>query len=141
MKGEIMRTILAVALVAPLAAFANMARGMSQNIDITSEPPGAKVETSLGKGCEATPCKLEKVSREAKFTVTVSKPGYQTATQQVTHHTSAEGGAAVAASFAIPGGILWSLIDANFGASQDLTPNPVKVTLQPNGAPAAKPAG
>src|SRR5262249_28112103 len=136
-----MKAMLALMLVAPLAACATMARGMSQNIDITSEPPGAKVETSLGKGCEATPCTLEKVSREARFTITVSKPGFQTATQQITHHTSPEGAAAVAASFAIPGGILWSLIDANFGASQDLTPNPVKVTLQPEGAPAAKPAG
>lgn len=136
-----MKRILAVALMAPLAACATMARGMSQSIDITSEPPGAKVETSLGKGCEATPCTLEKVSREARFTVTLSKPGYQAATQQVTHQTSAQGAAAVAASFAIPGGILWSLIDANFGASQDLTPNPVKVTLQPEGAPAPRPAG
>ena len=135
-----MKAILAVMLMAPLAACATMARGMSQKIDIVSEPPGAKVETSLGKGCDATPCTLEKVSREAKFTITISKPGYRTATQDVTHHTSPEGAAAIAASFAIPGGILWSLIDANFGASQDLTPNPVKVTLEPAGAPAAKPA-
>lgn len=136
-----MKLLVVVALMAPLAACATMARGMSQNVDIASEPPGAKVETSLGKACEATPCTLEKVSREAKFTVTVSKPGYQTATTQVVHQTSAAGAAAVAASFAIPGGILWSLIDANFGASQDLTPNPVTVTLQPEGAPAAKPPG
>jgi hypothetical protein len=136
-----MKAILAAMLMAPLAACATMARGMSQNVDITSEPPGAKVETSLGKGCQATPCTLEKVSREARFTVTLSKPGYQTATQQVTHRTSPEGAAAVAASFAIPGGILWSLIDANFGASQDLNPNPVKVTLQPETAPRAVPAG
>lgn len=115
-----------------------MARGMTQSFEVASEPPGAKVETSLGKGCEATPCKLEKVSREAKFTVTVSKPGYETATSDVTHKTSAEGAAAVAASFAIPGGILWSLIDANFGASQDLQPNPLSVTLKPAGAATAK---
>jgi hypothetical protein len=133
-----MKAVLAAALMAPLAATtagcATMARGMTQNFEIASEPSGAKVETSLGKGCEATPCTLEKISREAKFSVTISKPGYRTVTEQVTHATSPQGAAAVAASFAIPGGILWSLIDANFGASQDLTPNPLSVTLSPEGA-------
>ena len=111
---------------------ATIARGMSQDFEVKTEPPGAKVETSLsGKSCEPTPCTIPKVSREAKFTVTISKPGYETVTAQVTHETSAAGGAAIAASFAIPGGILWSLIDMNFGASQDLKPNPLSVTLAP----------
>jgi hypothetical protein len=130
-----MRAVLMVRLLAvvgpALGGCATMARGMSQDFEVMTEPPGAKVETSLNKGCEPTPCKIAKVSREAKFTVTVSKPGYETVTQNITHETSAAGGAAVAASFAIPGGILWSLIDMNFGASQDLTPNPLNVTLQP----------
>ena len=130
-----MRSILVVgllALVAPaMGACATMARGMSQDFEVVTDPPGAKVETSLNKGCEPTPCKIAKVSREAKFAVTISKPGYETLTQNITHETSAAGGAAVAASFAIPGGILWSLIDMNFGASQDLKPNPLSVTLKP----------
>ena len=131
-----MRRVLAVgllALVAPaMGACATMARGMSQDFEVVTDPPGAKVETSLNKGCEPTPCKIAKVSREAKFTVTISKPGYETLTANITHETSAAGGAAVAASFAIPGGILWSLIDMNFGASQDLKPNPLNVTLKPS---------
>ncbi|HEV7690121.1 MAG TPA: PEGA domain-containing protein [Hyphomonadaceae bacterium] len=131
-----MRRMLAVgflALVASLASgCATMARGMSQDFEVVTEPPGAKVETSLNKGCEPTPCKIAKVSREAKFAVTIIKPGYETLTQNITHETSAAGGAAVAASFAIPGGVLWSLIDMNFGASQDLKPNPLNVTLKPS---------
>lgn len=130
-----MRSILVVgllALVAPaMGACATMARGMSQDFEVVTDPPGAKVETSLNKGCEPTPCKIAKVSREAKFAVTISKPGYETLTENINHETSAAGGAAVAASFAIPGGILWSLIDMNFGASQDLKPNPLSVTLKP----------
>ena len=130
-----MKTFAVIAvLLAPMLAAggcATMARGMSQDFEVVTEPPGAKVETSLKKGCEPTPCTIAKVSREAKFKVTITKPGYQTVTADVTHETSAAGGAAVAASFAIPGGILWSLIDMNFGASQDLKPNPLSVTLAP----------
>jgi hypothetical protein len=130
-----MKTLAMMAvLLAPMLAAggcATMARGMSQDFEVVTEPPGAKVDTSLKKGCEPTPCKITKVSREAKFKVTISKPGYETATMDVTHETSAAGGAAVAASFVVPGGILWSLIDMNFGASQDLTPNPMSVTLVP----------
>ena len=127
-----MRTMMLALAVLSSGGCATMARGMSQDFEVVTDPPGAKVETSLKKGCEPTPCKIAKVSREAKFTVTISKAGYETVTQQVTHETSAAGGAAVAASFAIPGGILWSLIDMNFGASQDLKPNPLNVTLKPS---------
>jgi hypothetical protein len=126
-----MKVIAIAALVILLAGCATMARGMTQSLEVVSEPPGASVATSNGLSCPATPCKLEKVSREAKFKVTLNKSGYRTATADITHETSAAGAAAVAASFAIPGGILWSLIDANFGASQDLTPNPVIVKLEP----------
>ena len=132
MMRAIVLTGLMLAVASATGGCATMARGMSQDFEVVTDPPGAKVETSLKKGCEPTPCKIAKVSREAKFTATISKPGYETVTENITHETSAAGGAAVAASFAIPGGILWSLIDMNFGASQDLAPNPLNVTLKPS---------
>ena len=128
-----LRAAAALMLSLAMAGCATLARGMHQNFDVQTEPPGAKITTSNGLGCPATPCTIEKVSREAKFTVTAQLDGYEPATAQVTHTTSAAGAAAVAASFAIPGGILWSLIDANFGASQDLSPNPLKLELKKAG--------
>jgi hypothetical protein len=130
-----MKRIAVAALVLALGSAggcASIARGLDQPFNIVTEPPGAKVETTLGaeKGCPATPCTIEKVSRNAKFDVTISKPGYQSVTQQVTHETSVEGAAAITASFIIPGGILWSLIDIYLGAGQDLKPNPLSVTLE-----------
>ena len=124
-----LRVALGVAIALASSGCATMARGMHQSFAVETNPPGAKITTSNGLSCPATPCTIEKVSREAKFTVTAQLDGYETATAPVSHSTSAAGAAAVAASFAIPGGILWSLIDANFGASQDLTPNPLKLDL------------
>jgi hypothetical protein len=78
--------------------------------------------------CSATPCAI-RMSRKAEFTATVTKPGYKTATVQVTHKTAAAGAAGVAGNVLV-GGIIGIGVDAVSGASQDLTPNPAFVTLE-----------
>ncbi|MES1156819.1 MAG: PEGA domain-containing protein [Alphaproteobacteria bacterium] len=126
-----MKAVVALALMAPLAACATLARHTTQNFTVESDPAGASVQTSNGLHCDATPCTFQHVKREAHFTVTVAHPGYVTQTANVTHTTSPAGAAAMAGTIALPGGLALSLIDANFGATQDLKPTDLKVTLAP----------
>lgn len=130
-----MKALAALALMAPLAACATLARHTTQDFRVESEPAGATVTTSNGLTCAPTPCTLHHAKREARFTVTVTADGYAPATQQVTHETSPAGAAAMAATIALPGGLALSLIDANFGATQDLKPDPLHIVLTRQGAP------
>lgn len=61
--------------------------------------------------------------------MTISKPGYRTTTHTVTHQTAGGGGAAMAGNVLV-GGIIGAAIDGNNGATQDLVPNPLHVTLE-----------
>ena len=55
---------------------------------------GAKVETTNGHQCPATPCAI-KMSRKSTFTATITKDGYKPATVQVSHTTANAGAAGV----------------------------------------------
>jgi hypothetical protein len=129
-----MKMILVAALLAPLAACATITRGTTQAFTVETEPGGAVVATSNGLHCPATPCTFARVPRESEFTVTITKPGYQTSTHTVTHETAGGGGAAMAGNVLV-GGLIGAAIDGNNGATQDLVPNPLRVVLTPD-APA-----
>mgnify|MGYP001207986908 FL=1 len=103
-----------------------------------SIPSGARVETSLGLTCAATPCTFPDVRRNSDFTVTIIKEGYQTWTGTVTHQT-AGGGAAGMAGNVLVGGLIGVAVDAGSGATQELVPNPLNVTLEPIVAPETAP--
>lgn len=113
-----------------LAGCATVTRGTTEAFVIETDPGGAKVTTSLGRSCEPTPCVIPKVSREADFTVMIEKEGYKTATYNVSHQTSGGGGAGMAGNIVL-GGVIGALVDANNGATQELVPNPLVVTLEP----------
>lgn len=125
----IAQAALALALVST-SACATITRGTTEAFMIETTPGGAKARTSLGTMCEPTPCVIPKVSREAEFTVTIEKEGYQTATYNVTHEMAGGGGAGMAGNVLL-GGVIGAAIDANSGATQRLVPNPLKVTLEP----------
>ena len=125
----IAQAVLALALVST-SACATITRGTTEAFMIETTPGGAKASTSLGTMCEPTPCVIPKVSREAEFTVTIEKEGYQTATYNVTHEMAGGGGAGMAGNVLL-GGVIGAAIDANSGATQRLVPNPLKVTLEP----------
>lgn len=123
--------ILGIATLASLMALAGCAtitRGSTQAFVVETVPSGAKVTTSIGPMCEATPCTFAKIERDSNFTVTVSKPGYRTTTHTVTHET-AGGGAAGMAGNVLLGGIIGGVVDANSGATQNLVPNPLRITM------------
>lgn len=125
-----MKKLLVVALIAPLAACATITRGTTQAFTVETEPGGAAVETSNGLFCPSTPCTFARVPRESEFTVTITKEGYVTTTHNVTHETAGSGAAGMAGNV-ILGGVIGAAIDGNNGATQDLVPNPLRVTLQP----------
>lgn len=118
----------AVAFVA-LGACATVTRGSEDAWVVNTEPSGAKVETTNGHQCPETPCAI-KMKRKSEFTATITKPGYKTATVQVSHKTANAGAAGVAGNVLL-GGVIGLGVDMYSGASQDLVPNPVTVKLEP----------
>lgn len=121
--------IAAVTPLVMLSGCATITRGSTQAFVVETSPSGAKVTTSLGQTCDATPCTFAKVERDSNFTVTISKPGYRTTTHTVTHQTAGSGAAGMAGNVLL-GGIIGGVVDANSGATQDLVPNPLRVTLE-----------
>lgn len=111
-----------------------MTRGTTQEFTIESSPPGALATTSNGFRCESTPCTL-RMPRKDGFSVTVTRQGYVEQTHTVTSSMSGGGGAALAGNL-IVGGIIGAGIDATSGALNDLSPNPLIVTLEPETKPA-----
>jgi hypothetical protein len=126
----------ALPLALVMGGCATITRGTEEAFTVETEPSGAHVSTTLGLTCDATPCTFPDVDRESEFQVTITKPGYRTWTGNVTH-TTAGGGAAGMAGNVLLGGIIGGVVDANSGATQELTPNPLRVTLEAEPAPVA----
>lgn len=113
---------------------ATITRGTSQKFNIESTPAQAEVTLSNGQQC-ITPCKL-KLKRKPGFTATVKKPGYKT--QTVTVDSKLGGGGIVAgAGNVILGGVVGGIVDGTNGSMNNLSPNPLQVTLVPEDVPAA----
>jgi hypothetical protein len=122
------RALALVGVALSLPACATITRGSSQEFTVTSEPPGARVSTSNGFQCDATPCTF-RMPRKDEFRATVSMDGYATQTHDIKSGISG-GGAAGLAGNVIFGGIVGGVVDASSGALNDLTPNPLAVTLR-----------
>jgi hypothetical protein len=116
-----------------LPACATITRGTSQKFNIETTPTAAEVSLSTGQQC-VSPCKL-KLKRKPGFTATVKKEGYQT--QTLTIDSKLGGGGAVAgAGNILIGGVIGGIVDGTNGSMNNLTPNPLKVTLVPVAAEA-----
>jgi len=127
-------------LVAALAALmlagcATVTRGLSDQVQINSDPPGATVQTSMSHQC-ATPCTLN-VQRKDEFNVVISKPGFEPQTVFVGTRVAGAGAAGFAGNVLV-GGVVGMGVDAASGATLEHFPNPVAVVLRPL---AAAPAG
>jgi hypothetical protein len=115
-----------------LPACATITRGTTQEFVIESSPPGARAATSNGFSCEATPCTF-RMPRKDAFTVTISREGFAEQTHSIESKMSGGGGAALAGNLLV-GGLIGAGVDATSGALNDLTPNPLVVTLETEGA-------
>ena len=127
--SQLARAAAVLCLGGSMTACATVTRGSEDAWVINSEPSGAKVETSNGYQCPATPCAI-KMKRKSEFTATLTKAGYKPATVQVSHKTAGSGAAGVAGNV-ILGGVIGLGVDMYTGASQDLVPNPVTLKLEP----------
>ena len=131
--------LLAVAaLVLPCIGCASITRGTTENISISSTPPGATAELSgldNPTSC-VTPCVVV-VKRSADITVTINKEGYEPQVIPLTKEIPGSGAAGFAGNVLV-GGLIGMGVDAATGAAQDHKPNPVIVTMNPV-APAPQP--
>lgn len=129
--------IVAVALIAAsVGACGSIARGTTERMAFTTEPPGAQMVTTKAYACPATPCSLE-IDRSDEFDVTFSKAGYQS--QVIPVRTKVVGnGAAGMAGNVLLGGVVGIGVDAYTGAAFDHFPNPVMATLVPDALPTAQ---
>jgi hypothetical protein len=120
-----------------LGSCATVTRGTDDAWSVSSRPSGARVETTNGFSCPATPCTL-RIPRKAMFVATVTKPGYRPATLIVTSKAARRAGAEKAGQ-ALVGGVIGSAVDARSGAALDLTPNPAFVELEAEADPPPAP--
>lgn len=116
----------AILCITTLSGCATMTRGTTEALVVESEPSGAKV--TLSNGMKGTTPTSFKVKRKKDLIITVSKPGYESATINVTPQIASAGGAGMAGNILF-GGIIGVAVDASSGAMNELKPNPVKVTL------------
>ena len=121
------RLLALAGLALATSACATMTRGSSQEFRVESTPVGARVETSNGFRCDATPCEF-KISRKNPFSVSVSLDGYVTQEHEIDSRVSSGGAAGMAGNLLI-GGVIGGVVDASSGAMNDLTPNPLIVRL------------
>lgn len=119
-------TLVGVALSLP--ACATITRGSTQEFTVQSTPPGARVSTSNGFQCDATPCTF-RMPRKDAFRATVSLDGYVAQEHEIGSGISG-GGAAGMAGNVIFGGVIGAVVDGTSGAMNDLTPNPLVVILR-----------
>lgn len=112
---------------ASLAGCATITRGTTTEFTVESTPPAAAVKTSTGFTCVSTPCTF-KMPRKEAFSVTVTKAGFKSSTTKVESKIAGKGAAGMAGNVLV-GGIIGIGVDAASGAMNDLTPNPLKVTL------------
>ncbi len=124
-----MKYVVVAALAVAVSGCATITRGTNQDFTVESTPSGATVATSNGFECPATPCTF-RMPRKDGFTVDLTLNGYLPARETVTSNMSS-GGAAGMAGNVLVGGIIGVGVDATSGALNDLSPNPLQVTLIP----------
>lgn len=126
-----MRTmVMVVALTAGavgVTGCATATRGTSQDWRVQSIPSGARVSTTNGYRCDATPCSF-RMPRRSQFVATLSLPGHQTVEASIDHRLS-NGGAGATAGNVLLGGFIGMGVDAASGANQDIRPNPLVVRM------------
>jgi hypothetical protein len=121
--GDFMKALFAAAAALSLGACATITRGTTEHVSFYSDPPGARVRTSLGHVCPTTPCTLE-ISRKSEFMAVFSLPGYHDTQVPVQTRVGAGGAAGLAGNVFI-GGLGGIIADASTGATLEHFPNPV----------------
>lgn len=129
--------ITALLLLALQTGCASITRGTKDTLVVESDPAGADVRLSSGESGK-TPTSF-RLPRKKDVDVSISRDGYEPLTVHVSSQISGHGAAGMAGNVLV-GGIIGAGVDAYSGATKDLRPNPIKVTLVPKKTePAATP--
>jgi len=115
-----------VAILSLLSGCATITRGSTQSWSVETDPVGADITLSSGEACKS-PCTLKK-KRKHPFTVDICKNGHERVTTTIDSSVKGAGAAGLAGNVLV-GGVIGIGVDAATGASKDLTPNPLVVTL------------
>lgn len=129
-KNIVKSLVMATALVA-LSACATVTRGTKESFYVLSDPDGAEVALSIGPKCVA-PCAI-KLKRNKEFDASYSLAGYKPTTVHVATGVRG-GGVGATAGNIIAGGLIGVVVDGTNGSMNDLSPNPLKVKLAPEGS-------
>lgn len=117
-----------VALAATsLSGCATVVHGTKEKLKLSSSPEGAKATITNGESC-TTPCKI-KVKRKNDMRVDFVLEGHKPTYVLVQSKLSG-----AAAGNILLGGIIGGVVDGTNGASNHLSPNPIKVTLPASGS-------
>lgn len=130
----------AIGIVALLnTGCATITRGTTEALIIETTPTGAEVALSTGIRCK-TPCSIE-LKRKNAVVVDITKDGYDPVRVNVLSQIAGAGAAGMAGNVVF-GGIIGAGVDAVSGATKQLKPNPVVVTLVPTSStsPAVTPS-
>lgn len=120
-------------LIGPLQGCATLARGTTETFVVEAFPTDALITTSFGGSCRQSPCAFPGLSREAEFTVRIERVGYQPQVHTIGHRFAGGAVPNMVSNGLLPvGGTIGILLDSNNGATQQLTPNPLRATLQPD---------
>ena len=122
------RIALLALVVGTLPGCATITRGSSEALVVESTPTGAEVRLSSGETCK-TPCTLKK-KRKHNFVVFINRDGFEPVEVAVISETAGAGAAGMAGNVLV-GGLIGVGVDAATGATKRLTPNPIRVTLNP----------
>ncbi len=131
MRG--MRELMLVAGVAGLVGCGTVANGVKQDVEVTSDPPGARFVVSPSGVTGVTPATIQ-LERKYDYTVRLSLPGYRDrkAYMRRTVSGSTQNGN-VASCLVLPWICMaWSAVDEKNGGQFDLVPSPLSVTLTPD---------
>jgi hypothetical protein len=115
-------------LVTSLIGCATITRGATEQFIVETSPSEAIVRFSTGETC-ITPCVINK-KRKEDFTLIIVKEGYKTTEFKVKSELCPEGASAMAGDAMMIGGVICLGIDYLSGATLNLMPNPVNVTLE-----------
>jgi hypothetical protein len=111
-----------------LSGCATITRGTTEVLVVETTPSGADVDISNGLRCR-TPCALE-VKRKSNLVLDITKDGYESMRVNVLSEVAGAGAAGMAGNVVL-GGLIGAEVDAATGATKRLTPNPVRITLNP----------
>jgi hypothetical protein len=139
------KKLVLILAAATLSNCASVTRGTMDKLDVRSNPDQADVKISrtdkafTKKELASNPNDGEvitgktpdsfKLQRKGEYMVRITKSGYKACDIRITNSISGMGGVALAGN-AIVGGLIGVGIDAASGATKDLTPNPVDISLQ-----------